>query len=689
MNFCTITDRLCISRGALVSVMNENTVKAAIQRGDLVPVQAGWYAWDSVPDRWRPALSADLCGGQDAPEWYTHTLVREGLQAMLPAHNPADVVTIMGQKVARERYNIVTGEVWPEDRGTLPEKKRQALLESARWLRLVALLTDAHCRTTWQLSRRQVVEGHLIPLIEKHRIDVPTNYRRLLEKAETLTEQGAKCLISKHWGNNCAAKIADEQMSLLTTLYADPRKPTLDQVWLWYNEMALGNGWKPVDQRTVRRHLRKPEMEYLWTLGRDGLAEWRRKFGYTFWTKHPTMPNLLWVHDGTKVNYWYRTATGRGAKLNCVVVIDAHSYYILGWHIDTKAENANVVRRAVRDAVRHAGGVMPMQYLYDGSSANQSFFSTWPAMASQAEPDRGQSKPIEQMFGKLQQYIMRRNPFFTGQNVTAPAIRSKVNPDAIPHTRDLPPIEQAIEAAELDFEIWNNTPLPALNGLSPKQAYGAKKPDTMAITPDLDRELFWEIHANDKGEPYLKRFESTRMMIAQGREKHHYEVVGPDGLPDMDFYRLHQGEEFIVKLDPESPATGAALYTRDMRYVALAVDRYRAPRAYADRIEGDAEAISDRIAFQKSQVKGVKQRLSEYGEFLTEMDAEEVVKLGHRWIPKELELAAQADLDIRKGRAVVNISDLPETEEIPIEPAPKPKKSLDQLFSTIEEHYND
>lgn len=681
--FRTLSNRLCISREGITEIMGTEAVEKAVFRKTLQTILPGWYSWESVPQRWRAGIEAKYCDNQPADQWWETRTQAAKILDLLPPIDPSDVNGIISHQVQRDRVNVGDGEVWHENRGTLPESVKQELLEECRWLRLVNLLDDRTCLAYFNQSRKNTII-QVLELLAERNIKLPTNHRRLIYKAQAFEKEGISCLISGHWGNNRAAKIQDEQMSLLVTLYCDPRKPTQDQTWNWYNEIAATAGWKPISIRTVRRHLNRPEVAQLWTMNREGMAEWRKQFGYTFWTSRPSAPDLLWVHDGTKVNYYYRTANGqRAAKLNVVMVIDAHSYYILGWEFSAAAENSSTVRKAVRKAVRHAGDRLPYQYLYDNAGSNTAFFQTWPAMHTAAQPNRGQSKPIEQMFGKIQQYIMRRNAFFTGQNITARGQRSKLNEDAVPHVRDLLSLEEVMHEAEMDFEIWNNTPMQALNGKTPVQAYKSGiKPDTMKMNDDLDREIFWETHSNSTGQPYMKRFEATRLSMEVEGNKYHYEVCGKDGLPDSDFYRLHQGQDFIVKYDPEAPETGLALYLPDgMRYLTTAIERYRAPRAIFDHKPGDMQQISDRIQFQRTQQKSVKEKLADFGQYL---DAEEQIKLGHTWVSKDILTAAETALAERNGITL-------EEEEKPAQTAEThttKRPNIQQLLKKLDEHYD-
>lgn len=682
--FRNIANAFCVSRERLIEVFDEELVKKAVLRKTIRAVEPGWYEWCTLPNKWQLKAEAKLCQGIAAEKWHQERYGRAIVMELLPSPTDTDLSTIMRISVERARVNPGSGEVWSERRGGLPKDRIAELTTASRWLRLVNLLDDRRCKIELNMSRPRAFEAFVIPLIQDLEVDLPTNYRRLVEKAEEYAAAGAEVLVPKKYGNTNASKVLDEQQSLLVTLYCDPRKPTVEQTWNWYSEIATSAGWKPVALRTVRTHLNRPEVRQLYTLNREGLAEWRKRFGYTFWTSRPTAPNLLWVHDGTKVNYYYRSDTGhRAAKLNVVCVIDAHSSYILGWEFQVGAETSATVRRAVRKAVKQAGFRLPYQYLYDNAGSNTAFFQDYPAVHTPAEPNRGQSKPIEQMFGQMQQYIMRRHVYFTGQNITARSQRAKLNDDAVPHVKTLPTLEEVMHEAALDFEIWNNSPQKALGGKTPAQLYqDSAHPDTMRVNAEMEREMFWEWHANQAGQPYAKRFEATRMMIQQGSEKYHFEVIGADDLPDEQFYALHQGTEFYVKLDPENPGAGAALYLPDgMRYLTTAVERYRAPRAIYDQNETDPKKIRDRIGYQKAQVQAIKDRMEEA---YAHLDAEDLTKLGHTYVSKDVLSKAEEALALRNGK----------TQEPTPEPTPEPvmapvkKKTVSSILDKLSEHYD-
>lgn len=72
-------------------------------------------------------------------------------------------------------------------------------------------------------------------------------------------------------------------------------------------------------------------------------------------------------------------------------------------------------------------------------------------------PHNGQSKSIESAFGRFQQQVLRKLYNFTGQNITAKKLSSRVNIDLVMANIDqLPTLEELKQQYADCREEWNS-----------------------------------------------------------------------------------------------------------------------------------------------------------------------------------------------------------------------------------------
>ncbi|MEI3423276.1 MAG: hypothetical protein V8R91_20740 [Butyricimonas faecihominis] len=199
----------------------------------------------------------------------------------------------------------------------------------------------------------------------------------------------------------------------------------------------------------------------------------------TLQTKHR---DAVWCGDGTKVNLFYITPSGKAAKLNVYAIVDAHSGYWLGWDISEESDNMGSVQRAFRMAVIRSGYRLPFQMQYDGDKSNN-YFKRLTTLHFPAMPNNGQSKIIERCFKNLQDQHMRYANGFTGMNIKSKNINNHLNEDFIESLykdNSLKNKQETIELQEWFLHVVNNTP--GKDGKTPKEKYfGSQNPNTREI----------------------------------------------------------------------------------------------------------------------------------------------------------------------------------------------------------------
>ena len=596
-----------------------------------------------------------------------------------------DLDALRGARTGREIADLATGEVRMRETTGLPADLLAVLVEQCRWLRLIG---DARWKSK---SNRQKVgfeslkELQLAAVAAADAVGVklPTNYSKLQAKLRAY-QQGPANLVPGGYGKQNARKVTEDVLEYLTGLYADARKPDYVRVHGWYEAARAQRAdvglptWPELSVSAIKQNLMQPDVMPTWYLGRHGVDAWRAKFEYTVTRFRPTFRDALWVLDGTKVNYFYRKPGGKvAAKLNVVAVLDAHSDYLLGWAFGEQ-ETGDVVMAALRMACERAGGLVPCQILSDNGGPNRRVAQGWHVgLWTLAQPNNGQSKVIEPVFGRLQDQVMRGHWAFTGQNITAKALDSRANDvllDEAARTGQLWTLDEAMEQAERDMRAWNHL-AQRKDGKTPHQRYHASQHPTAMreLTPADAADLFWAW--NDRAIYYTRK----GLEMTHRGQRHQYEVVDAAGVPDLDFVQRWGTAAFTVKYDPAAPATAVALYTADRRFVALAPAKRALPMAVADQQPGDRALVNTRLTVKKAQradheakLGGIRERSAE----TDGTDADATVLRGHRWTSKDaLDAAEEELLTARWKGTATTTADTPDavpTDGALVAPEPDP-----------------
>ncbi len=603
------------------------------------------YPYASFPADWKKLIQEKLAEGQEPLAWMLKREQFAVLRQHLPAVPKADVEILRSYRIERETTDLNTGEVQRKQLSGLPEDKIKAYGQACRWL---ALLSEPkwkkkaeRVKVSPEFAAMPEFIAACVALYSEEEVKLPANYSKLQAKLRDYKEQGAACLISKALGNNIARKVGDEQLEYMIKLYSDKRKPSFEQVTGWYNEAAgrrAGLGldlWPEITAGTAKNNLLATDVQPVWYMARHGFDAWKARYEYTMLCYKPSQRDIQWVIDGTKVNKRYRTAKGVSAKLKMLVVMDVATECFLGWAFAEK-EDAAEVAKAVRAAIQRAGGVRPYQFLYDNDSSNKAFFKNMAGLHFPAMPYNGQSKTIEGAFGRLQKGIMRADVNFTGQNIKARSLDNQENTDGL-KVADLPTLAEAIAQAEYELHVWNNTP--CKDGKSPKQKYEtSENPAPQPLTAEDEVEAFWLW--NDQ--PITYRRDGLRFK-KQGIESVYEVVEMLEGqlVPDLAFHSRYVGQRFFVKYDPANVGEKIALYIgEDHRFIGFAQAKVAMPRAAYDHQPGTRAAINVRLEIKKQQRSQV---LGKQSDITERLDAEDILKLGHRFIHKNVEAAAEED----------------------------------------------
>lgn len=464
-----------------------------------------------------------------------------------------------------------------------------------------------------------------------------TNKRVLREWMKRWKTDGPACMKNPWKGNSSACKVDDGSLRFLMTLAADPHKASVPVITMLYNREATERGWKQVTSVTVYNWLKKPQLQRIWNMGRHGEEAWYNEYDMTILREAPSAPDVLWVGDGTPLDLYYKRQvrkwdeknqrwverTNYYNRLDVFLIIDAHSWRILGWSL-VENENAQSVVQALKMA---AGEKMrlPRQFQHDGGSgieAQKWLIEQLDIHNTKTRPYSPKSKVIETLIGKIQDGVLRYFDNWAGMNITAKKKDSRFNPDFLKEGRDEVPTYEGLVAQWKEVvTIWNNKA--TKDREAPELKYFAKASAGTQVEPLSFITMFWE----KRRDTYLYRQDGITIQI--DGTKHHFQVLS------AEFYKKHIRDRFEVVYDRDC-LDFVYLYQNGKPVLdscgepIVAEAAELVPMALHDMQEGDRTRLNMLLGI-KDKVKADTQ--AEVRE-LRKYAAEEGIKLGHRFVFK-------------------------------------------------------
>ena len=275
---------------------------------------------------------------------------------------------------------------------------------------------------------------------DKH-TSLPATAKRLNAALRAYRREGITAIIRRHlhrFGNQNRKKITGAVAEWLLATYSLMTKPTVPELYEQYQSIRKANHWPDLDETTIYKWLYRPENRRVWTLARDGEAEYARLFKHYLATDHSRLfPNAHWVIDGTKldmIHVWNGTL-GMAAKLKIDPVFDVYSEKIIGYsisHTESKADHFRALKMAAETA-----GVRPYLLTYDHQSGHltaemQRIYDLIVAEGGTHYPHRVRNHgPAEALFSQLQQKYISKWWFSDRQSPMSRRAQSRVNPDAV------------------------------------------------------------------------------------------------------------------------------------------------------------------------------------------------------------------------------------------------------------------
>ena len=458
---------------------------------------------------------------------------------------------------------------------------------------------------------------------------LPTNVRRFEEKFRaykklyhTDREAAYRLLIKRSSFINNAEKLTDSAKDWAIARWSNPvSRCTIYQLFDEYNYRAKAEpdlGWKSIHEpTTLKIFLDKPEIKPLWFGCRYGELKFKERYIRQHSTMLPTQRDALWYGDGTKLNYFYRAAEGNVATISVYEVMDVYSEVFLGYHI-SKTEDFVAQHSAYKMAMQTSGR-KPYQISFDNQGGhkklqNSQFFKSLAHLAITTQPYNGKSKTIESAFGRFQAEFLHKDWFFTGMNITAKEVESKMNREFInANAANLPTLEEVVKIYETRRREWNEA-IHYDTGKRRIDMYNESHNEkSMKVEPWDMIVMFGMINSKPV------KYRSSGIVMEVKKQKYQFEVL-KNGVPDMDFNLRNIDREFYIGYFLEDMTT-VALYektaTGDMRYVAMAEKYIQVHRAKQDQDNFDTAFIAAMNKANKTMRidihEAAEQRLERHG----------------------------------------------------------------------------
>lgn len=509
----------------------------------------------------------------------------------------------------------------------IPAEKAAQLAEACGWLRL----SDSEFWATAWARRSEFFHSVVQVVAGRNLYGFKVSNGRVLERRlKRWQDEGRESLLPKNCGNCNAAKLCETQIKRIVSLYASPLKPSIQAVADIYNREAQERDWNTVDYERVRQILQFSDHRQIISLARHGKDAAKNELERTIKRRRPSFPDALWVGDGSTIQLYYKDKAGKvQSNLYAYAIIDAYSESIIGYAIGA-TETATLVQASLRDAVRKTG-MTPYQLQYDNSSANkgqeaQQLFDQLARLHFPTAPYSGKAKVIEAIWGRMEQSNMRHFPNFKGGNITAKSRDARANPDFLANlmkSGELPSFDQVVAQFRLVVETMNNT-VGKRDSRTPAERYRDANEQRTPMDYLTMVEAFWVERRNQV------RYTKDGVGIEVDGKRYFYEVEVERGLESLEFRMKYLGDAFTVKYDPDD-LEYICLY-KDGVWIATARQKYEAPMARVDMLEGEGTIVSNSLTQRKaywSQLQAEAESLE------NEMAALGFEPLNHRTLHKD------------------------------------------------------
>jgi hypothetical protein len=421
------------------------------------------------------------------------------------------------------------------------------------------------------------------------------SYERWRKVLTNYKKNGYISLVSRKGGNKNAEKINDNAKIWLLGQWANKIEiiPSAQQLLAIYNKKAETEGWKKIKNvGTIDNFLE--ETRPMWYGHRYGELKAKQKYGYKHSTILPSMRDSLWYSDGTKLNYYYQDENGKVCTCSVYEVMDVFSETLLGYHI-SKNEDYEAQYMAYKMAMKFAGQ-KPYEIRYDNQGGhkkleNSDFLKKLAHLSIRTAPYNGNSKTIENAFYRLQSQVLKKDWFFTGQNIDhQKRDESKANMEFIlANKANLPTLKEVIEIYKKRRDEWNNMLHFATGSRRIEMYYRSENPKATKIQLWDMVDMFWIT----REKPVT--CSSSGISFTEKKEDYEYMVYDKNRMPDQQWLWNNVDKQFYIKLDPEDMSL-IYLFEKDhngLRFVTAAETKINIHRNIQEQPEEEPAFIKN------------------------------------------------------------------------------------------------
>lgn len=444
-------------------------------------------------------------------------------------------------------------------------------------------------------------EGNQLPLS-------PSAYRKLQEKYNRYKATdnsiydrfGYESLIHGNWCNTNSEKVNNEAKSWIISRWTSMVNKVANEQQLLaeYNELAESQEWKQIKSvDTIHNFLYLPEIKPIWWGHRYGELKFNEKFLYQQKTILPTMRDSLWYSDGTKLNYFYQYRGAKGefkmGTTSVYEVMDVYSEALLGYFV-SDTEDYVAQYNAYRMALQ-TSGCKPYQVTYDNQGGHKKlesgdFLTKLAHLSIRTKPYNGKSKTIESAFNRFQQQYLKKDWFFTGQNIQSKANESKANMEYIMANKHKLPTLDEVKATYLKRRNeWQNAPH-FKTGIAKIKMYNESQNPKAVKLELMDMvDLFWVL----REKPVT--CSAYGISFEEKKEQYDYMVNKANGLPDVKWLAHNIDRKFRIKFDPQDFSM-IYLYEdtpQGLRFVTSAEQKIEVHRGKQEQEDWEAQFFKD------------------------------------------------------------------------------------------------
>ncbi len=590
---------LCVNGGWLYGggqIMSKPNYKALLRRDKITRLCVGgngrksWIAYESIPDRFKEAIKEVIKG--DPYEKVKYIVFRDYIEDDYKA-----------ETFFRD-YTLENGEA-------LPDSTQREYTDTAKVLNACHVIVSSVIIQRKFGGKKQVWErlAKAIAHLPGHtyKCKLPRNPRILKQKylaykgiklTKRYNIEGYEGLIHGNFLNVSAQKLNEDacRWSLARWSNQVDKCVNLAQLHSEYNEIADDKGWKYIkDEKTFYNFLYNEEIQPLWYGHRYGELAYKEKYGYQFKTKLPTMRDSLWYSDGTKLNYYYLTENGKMATCQVYEVMDVFSEVLLGYFI-SNTEDYTAQYASFKMAIQTAG-YRPYQIAHDNQGGHKKlksgdFLTKVARVQTATKPYNGKSKTIENAFYRLQSQFLKRDWFFTGQNITTNKQESKANMEFIlANQASLPSLDEIKAKYAQRRREWNEAPHPLTGKPRIEMYLDSQNKATKKVELWDMVDLFWITRQRQT------TCDAQGVSFTEKKAEYFYMVYKEDGMPDIDWLEKSIGKKFTVKFDPDD--TSMIMLYEDtplgLRFVTQAETKKEIHRGIQEQEEWEASYIHNVI----------------------------------------------------------------------------------------------